>query len=106
MRVSRPVRTDFAERSLQQNLSQFGFTITVKTRLRTLAGRSGTQPGDPVRAAAAIIEAVQAAQPPRHLVLGAMGLDTVRQSLTQTLEEIDTWKQIALGADYPKGQPD
>jgi|WetSurMetagenome_2_1015567.scaffolds.fasta_scaffold20716_1 NAD(P)-dependent dehydrogenase (short-subunit alcohol dehydrogenase family) len=102
-----PFRTDFAGRSLRQNLSRFGdYESTVNTRLRTLAGRSGTQPGDPVRAAAAIVEAVQAAQPPRHLVLGAMGLDTVRQTLTETLEEIDTWKQTALGADYPTGQPD
>jgi hypothetical protein len=35
-----------------------------------------------------------------------MGLDTVRQSLTEKLEEIDTWKQVALGADFPTGQAD
>jgi NAD(P)-dependent dehydrogenase (short-subunit alcohol dehydrogenase family) len=102
-----PFRTDFAGRSLQQNLSRFDdYESTVNTRLRTLAGRSGKQPGDPVRAAAAIVEAVQAAQPPRHLVLGAMGLDTVRQRLTETLQEIDSWKKTGLGADYPTGQPD
>jgi NAD(P)-dependent dehydrogenase (short-subunit alcohol dehydrogenase family) len=102
-----PFRTDFAGRSLRQNLSRFGdYESTVNARLRTLAGGSGTQPGDPVRAAAAIVKAVQAEKPPRHLVLGAMGLDTVRKSLTGKLEEIDTWKQTTLGADYPKGQPD
>jgi len=101
-----PFRTDFAGRSLRQTLSRFGdYESTVNARLRTLAGRSGTQPGDPVRAAAAIIEAVQAAQPPRHLVLGAMGLENVRKSLTEKLEKIDTWKQTSLGADYPAGQP-
>ena len=102
-----PFRTDFAGRSLRQTLSRFGdYESTVNARLRTLAGRSGTQPGDPVRAAAAIIEAVQAAQPPRHLVLGAMGIENVRKSLAETLEEIDTWKQTSLGADYPAGQPE
>jgi NAD(P)-dependent dehydrogenase (short-subunit alcohol dehydrogenase family) len=100
-----PFRTDFAGRSLRQNLSRFGdYESTVNARLRTLAGRSGTQPGDPVRAAAAIVDAVQAPQSPRHLVLGAMGLDTVRKSLTEKLEEVDTWKQTSLGADYPAGQ--
>ena len=100
-----PFRTDFAGRSLRQTLSRLGdYESTVNARLRTLAGRSGTQPGDPVRAAAAIIEAVQAAQPPRHLVLGALGLENVRKSLTEKLEEIDTWKQTSLGADYPAGQ--
>jgi NAD(P)-dependent dehydrogenase (short-subunit alcohol dehydrogenase family) len=102
-----PFRTDFAGRSLRQNLSRFGdYESTVNTRLRTLAGRSGTQPGDPVRAAAAIIEAVQAEKPPRHLVLGAMGFDTIRTSLMETLQEIDAWKPTSLGADYPPGQPD
>jgi NAD(P)-dependent dehydrogenase (short-subunit alcohol dehydrogenase family) len=102
-----PFRTDFAGRSLRQTLSRFGdYESTVNARLRTLAGRSGTQPGDPVRAAAAIIEAVQAAQPPRHLVLGAMGIENVRKSLAETLEEIDTWKQTSLAADYPMGQPE
>jgi NAD(P)-dependent dehydrogenase (short-subunit alcohol dehydrogenase family) len=102
-----PFRTDFAGRSLRQNLSRFDdYESTVNARLRTLAGRSGTQPGDPVRAAAAIIEAVQAPRPPQHLVLGAMGLEAIRKRLTETLEEVDTWKQTSLGADYPAGQPD
>ena len=100
-----PFRTDFAGRSLRQTLSRFGdYESTVNARLRALAGRSGTQPGDPVRAAAAIIQGVQAAQPPRHLVLGAMGIENVRKILAETLEEIDAWKQTGLGADYPAGQ--
>jgi NAD(P)-dependent dehydrogenase (short-subunit alcohol dehydrogenase family) len=102
-----PFRTDFAGRSLRQTLSRFpDYEATVNTRLRTLAGRSGAQPGDPVRAAAAIIEAVQAPRPPRHLVLGAGGFENVRKNLTEKLEEIDTWKQISLGADYPTAQRD
>jgi NAD(P)-dependent dehydrogenase (short-subunit alcohol dehydrogenase family) len=100
-----PFRTDFAARSLRQTLSRFDdYESTVNARLRMLAGRSGKQPGDPVRAAAAIIEATQAARPPRHLVLGAMGFENVRKSLMEKLAEIDTWKQTSLGADFPTGQ--
>lgn len=97
-----PFRTDFAGRSLRQSLSRFpDYEGTVNTRLRALASRSGTQPGDPVRAAAAIIEAVQAPQPPLHLVLGAVGFEHVRKSLTDKLEQIDAWKQTSLTTDYP-----
>jgi len=97
-----PFRTDFARRSLRQTLSRFpDYEATVNTRLRALAGRSGKQPGDPVRAAATIIEAVQASPPPRHLVLGAMGVKTVRTSLMEKLEEIAAWEQTSLEADYP-----
>lgn len=97
-----PFRTDFAGRSIRQTLSRFpDYETTVNARLRTLVSRSGKQPGDPVRAAAAIIEAVQAPRPPRHLVLGAVGFENVRKSLTEKLEEIDAWKQTSLEADYP-----
>ncbi len=97
-----PFRTDFARRSLRQTLSRFpDYEATVNTRLRALAGRSGKQPGDPLRAAAAIIEAVQAPRPPRHLVLGAMGLENVRKSLAEKLEQIAAWEKTGLAADYP-----
>jgi len=97
-----PFRTDFAARSLRQTLSRFDeYESTVNVRLRTLAGRSGRQPGDPVRAAAAIIEA-RWPRVRRDISSSApLGLENVRKSLTETLEEIDTWKQTSLGADFP-----
>lgn len=100
-----PFRTDFARRSLKQTLSRLeDYEPIVNTRLRRVAARSGAQPGDPVRAGAAIIEAVQASRPPRHLVLGAEGLENVRKSLTEKLAEIDAWKQTSVGADYPASE--
>ena len=97
-----PFRTDFAGRSLKQQQSRFAeYEETVNARLRQLAARSGAQPGDPVRAAEAIIAAVQSANPPRHLVLGAIGFENIRQTLAGTLAEIDAWKDTSLSADYP-----
>ena len=96
-----PFRTEFG-RSCKRTLSRFDeYESTVNVRLRMLNGRSDKQLGDPVRAAATIIEATQAARPPRHLVLGAMGLENARKSFTEKLEEIDTWKQISLDVDFP-----
>ena len=100
-----PFRTDFGRRSLKQTLSRFeDYEPIVNSRLRQVAARSGAQPGDPVRAGKAIIEAVRVEKPPRHLVLGAEGFENVRKSLTDTLAEIDAWKQTSLGADYPAGE--
>ncbi len=100
-----PFRTDFAGRSLKPNVSRFQeYESTVNARLRQLAARSGVQPGDPVRAGKAIIDAVQASNPPRHLVLGAVGFENVRKSLTEKLGEIEAWKQTSLGADYPASE--
>jgi NAD(P)-dependent dehydrogenase (short-subunit alcohol dehydrogenase family) len=97
-----PFRTDFSGRSLQYTASRVeDYEATVNVRLRALIKMNGTQPGDPVRAGKAIIEAVQAASPPRRLALGAFGYEQARKSLTKKLEELDAWKQTSLGADYP-----
>jgi NAD(P)-dependent dehydrogenase (short-subunit alcohol dehydrogenase family) len=100
-----PFRTDFAGRSIKQTLSRLPeYEATVNTRLRQLAARSGSQPGDPARAADAIIAAVESGKPLRHLVLGAIGLDNVRQKLTETLQQLEAWKSTSLSADYPSAK--
>jgi hypothetical protein len=71
-----------------------------KRRLET-AGYSGKQPGDPARAAEAVIKAVQSPKPPRHLVLGREGFDNVENQLRSMLKEVDYWKATSLSADYP-----
>jgi hypothetical protein len=58
------------------------------------------QPGDPARAAEAVIKALQSPTPPRHLVLGHAGFDNVENQLRSLLQEADLWKATSLGADY------
>ncbi len=97
-----PFRTDFAGRSLRQVHSRLAdYEQTVNVRLRQLASRSGAQPGDPAKAAEAIITAVESQKPPRHLVLGAIGFENVRRALRETLTEIEAWKDVSLASDYP-----
>ena len=40
--------------------------------------------------------------PPRHLVLGAWGLDAVTNKLKATLAEIEEWRETGLATDFPK----
>ena len=75
----------------------------MRTRKRPACGaRSGKQPGDPVRAADAIIHAVESDDPPLHLVLGKMALERAREALTNRLAIFDKWEAVTVGADYPK----
>jgi NAD(P)-dependent dehydrogenase (short-subunit alcohol dehydrogenase family) len=97
-----PFRTDRAGRSLKQTPSRIAdYAETAASRMKATSGISGKQPGDPVRAAAAMIKAVEAENAPRHLVLGAFGVDAVRGKLVSVIEEIDAWKETSLGADFP-----
>ena len=98
-----PFRTDWAGRSLRQtpNLIE-EYANTAGTRLGATAQGSGKQPGDPVRAAQAMIGITETPNPPGHLVLGAFGVDVVVQHLKATLAEIEAWRPTSVGADFPK----
>ena len=65
---------------------------------------NGKQAGDPVRAAAAIIQAVDSPKPPLHLILGADGYQRTRQMLDAYSAELEAWKATTMGADYDRKQ--
>ena len=78
------------------------YAETAGARRKQLRKSSGNQPGDPYRAADAIIKAVESKDPPLHLVLGKNALDRARDSLTKRLAIFDEWEAVTLSADYPK----
>jgi NAD(P)-dependent dehydrogenase (short-subunit alcohol dehydrogenase family) len=96
-----PFRTNFG-RSVKQspNVIADYEKSAGKHRQETIE-RSGKQPGDPARAAEAIIKALQSPTPPRHLVLGRAGFDNVENQWRSLLQEADLWRATSLGADYP-----
>ncbi|WP_213741921.1 oxidoreductase [Bradyrhizobium sp. dw_411] len=97
-----PFRTDWAGRSLKQSANFIGdYEQTAGSRRRETAGYSGQQAGDPVRAAEAVIEAVQSPAPPSHLVLGRAGLENVEAQLRSMIQEVELWRATSLNADFP-----
>jgi len=97
-----PFRTDFAGRSIaQSNIKIADYAQTAGARREQTVARSGNQQGDPVRAAQAIIDAVNAPNTPRHLLLGAPALDLARKDLAAKAQEFDEWEAVTLGSDYP-----
>ena len=99
-----PFRTDWAGRSLKQTPNRVAdYAETAGARLAATAEKSGTQAGDPARAAQAMIDVTLRADPPRHLVLGAWGYDAVVGKLKETLAEVEALRDTALAADFPQG---
>ncbi len=97
-----PFRTDWAGRSLKEPKHAIdAYADTAGARRRGIAGYSGQQPGDPVRAAAAIIKAVESEAPPLHLLLGRQALNLVRGKFAAMQAEIDAWEETTIGADFP-----
>ncbi|WP_244647024.1 oxidoreductase [Sphingomonas sp. CFBP 8760] len=100
-----PFRTDWAGRSLRQTPVRIdAYAETAGARLDSTRGYSGTQPGDPVRAAAAMIALAEEEAPPRHMVLGAFGMDAVTDRLRARLAEIEGRRTASVATDFPEGE--
>jgi hypothetical protein len=61
----------------------------------------GKQAGDPDRAARAIIQAVEAKNPPLRLPLGKMAIEHIRATLDAESRELDAWAQVSAATDFP-----
>ncbi|MGI4795125.1 MAG: oxidoreductase [Janthinobacterium lividum] len=98
-----PFRTNWAGPSIKQSAARIpDYEATAGVRRAQTEARSGKQPGDPVRAAEAIITAVQSSEPPLHLVLGKPALEIARKKLAALQKDFDTWESVTLGSDYPE----
>jgi NAD(P)-dependent dehydrogenase (short-subunit alcohol dehydrogenase family) len=95
-------RTDWAGRSMVESstvLDDYAETAG-KRRIATRAV-SGSQPGDPAKAAAAIIEAVQSEKHPLRLLLGASALKIARDRLDALRENFDATAGVTTNVDFP-----
>jgi NAD(P)-dependent dehydrogenase (short-subunit alcohol dehydrogenase family) len=97
-----PFRTDWAGRSLKQAKKPIeAYEASARKRRAAISAASGNQPGDPARAALAIIAAVRSPTPPGHLILGSNGLERVKIKLDALRAEIAAWEATTLSADFP-----
>ena len=93
-------RTDFAGRSLQQSSTVIAdYAETAGKRRKEVDTAHGSQPGDPARAAQAIITAVEADEPPALLMLGPDALKAIRGVIDAQLAELKDWENTSLGTD-------
>ena len=98
-----PFRTDWAGRSLKQPRAQIeAYAKTAGARRAEISGYSGRQPGDPLRAAEAIMKVAESPTPPLNLVLGAQGLERVRAKFAKFTSGLDKWEAVTLSTDFPK----
>ena len=93
-------RTDFAGRSLMQSSTVIDdYADTSGKRRKEHDTVHGTQPGDPVKAAKAIIRAVESDEPPAFLLLGNDALDTYRRLAEARLDSIKEWEHLTTSTD-------
>jgi NAD(P)-dependent dehydrogenase (short-subunit alcohol dehydrogenase family) len=95
-----PHRTEFASRESARIAEPIDdYAETVGAARDAFAEMDGSQPGDPGRAALAIIAAVDAENPPLRLPLGEMALANIRAKLEGQLEELEAWRELSSSTD-------
>ncbi|WP_043442995.1 oxidoreductase [Arthrobacter sp. L77] len=89
-------RTDFSGRSLQQSAEAIDdYADTAGRRRKENDTSHGTQPGDPAKAAAAIITAVDSTDAPEVLILGADATTAHADVLRAQLASLETWRRVS-----------
>lgn len=94
-------RTDFlTERSIRISSNRIADYVGTSGKIvQYLESINGRQLGDPVLGANAIIEAVNSAEPPLHLVLGSDALARTQAKLQRMADEIAQWEHISRSTD-------
>ena len=96
-------RTDWAGRSANESKRQIDdYAATAGAWRKQVRAISGKQPGDPVRAAYAIVKAVESPKPPHHLLLGNDAYKGATAKLEELRKQFSAWEAVSRGADFPK----
>jgi NAD(P)-dependent dehydrogenase (short-subunit alcohol dehydrogenase family) len=99
-----PFRTNWAGPSIKQSATRIeAYASTAGERRKQTEARSGSQAGDPVRAAQAIIDAALSDTPPLRLLLGKAAFELAHKKLDMMRTDFDNSKAATFGADFPEG---
>jgi NAD(P)-dependent dehydrogenase (short-subunit alcohol dehydrogenase family) len=94
-------RTDWAGRSMDRTPRSISDYDAVMDPIRAARqAKSGNQPGDPDRAAQALLRLVDAEKPPTRLFLGEDALGLVAQKLEQMKTEMMAWDALSRSTNF------
>jgi NAD(P)-dependent dehydrogenase (short-subunit alcohol dehydrogenase family) len=83
------------------SVAAYAVTAAAKTR-ELISTYKGREPGDPAKAARAIVQVVDAAEPPLRLVLGSDALARARGKLGALIKDYDTWEKLTCSTDVTR----
>lgn len=94
-------RTDWAGRSMDRTPRSIADYDAVMDPIRAARqAKSGNQPGDPAKAAQALLALVDAETPPVRLFLGDDALGLVEQKLEAMKVELDAWDALSRSTSF------
>ena len=97
-------RTDFAGASTELHEGRPEYASTVGASVSFQKSYNGNQPGDPRKAAAALLHVVSLPEPPLRLLLGRDSYAAAEKSGLEKLESDRTWKALSTSTDFSVGE--
>lgn len=76
------------------------YTASIDGTMQWLKEMDGKQPGDPAKAAAAMIQVVESKDPPLRLALGADAVSAIDAKLESVKAELDAWKTVSIDTAF------
>jgi NAD(P)-dependent dehydrogenase (short-subunit alcohol dehydrogenase family) len=98
-----PHRTSFAGRGARLAEPIDDYAETVGAAREAFADLDGNQPGDPHRAAEAIVQAVDWPDPPLRLPLGELAVSAIRAKLEAQLHDLERCAAVSASTSFKAG---
>jgi NAD(P)-dependent dehydrogenase (short-subunit alcohol dehydrogenase family) len=95
-------RTDFAGSSTELREGRPEYDATVGKTARFQRDYDGKQPGDPARAAAALLKLASVEEPPLRIVLGIDAFNAAEANDLAKIELGRKWKDLSYSTDFVK----
>ncbi|MGO8807902.1 MAG: oxidoreductase [Candidatus Sulfotelmatobacter sp.] len=92
-------RTDFAGSSTELREGRPEYDATVGATVRFQREYDGKQPGDPIKAAEAILYVASLSEPPLRLLLGSDSYNAAEKHTNQILATDREWKNLSISTD-------
>jgi NAD(P)-dependent dehydrogenase (short-subunit alcohol dehydrogenase family) len=93
-------RTDFAGSSTELRAGRPEYDTTVGATVRFQRDYDGNQPGDPIKAAKALLHIASLSQPPLRLLLGSDAYNAAEKHTTQLSVADREWKDLSISTDF------
>lgn len=92
-------RTGFAGRRMHRSPAIEAYAVSTGPTRAAVDGMDGTQPGDPRKAARAILEVLDSPEPPLRLALGNDAVDTIAAHHELLRADLTRWEKLSRSTD-------
>jgi NAD(P)-dependent dehydrogenase (short-subunit alcohol dehydrogenase family) len=93
-------RTEFGGQRMHRSAQIGAYEVSTGSTRAAVDAMDGRQPGDPAKAARAILEVLDSDDPPLRLALGHDAVDSIRGRNERLRAELDRWEKLSRSTDF------